>query len=153
VYLPSGTSGPERQDIKYLVLDKFFTTLEQAKHSGKKFIICGDLNIAHKNIDIKNWRGNQKNSGFLPEERAWLDRVFNELGFIDAYRYNNPDIEQYTWWSSRGNAYNNNVGWRIDYQITTPNLAPEIINSYVYTGQRFSDHAPLIVDYNLELKT
>ena len=153
VYLPSGTTGAERQKIKYQVLDSFFTMLKDFSTAQKNYIICGDFNIAHQTIDLKNWRANQKNSGFLPEERAWLDKVFNELGFIDVYRQTNPTTEQYTWWSNFGNAYNNNVGWRIDYQIASPSLVPHILNSSVYMAERFSDHAPLITDYSLELKT
>ena len=101
------------------------------------------------NIDIKNWRTNQKNSGFLPEERAWLDVVFDQIGFIDAYRFKNPDKIEYTWWSNRANAWNNNVGWRIDYQIISPQLKGQIIKTEIYRKEKFSDHAPLIIDYNI----
>ncbi len=147
LYLPSGTSGDHRQTIKYDFLDKYLAVLKQQINCGKEFIICGDWNIAHRKIDLKNWRGNQKNSGFLPEERAWLDVVFDEVGFIDAFRHKNPDKEQYTWWSNRGKAWENNTGWRIDYQIITPNMAQKITNADVYREQKFSDHAPLIIDY------
>jgi exodeoxyribonuclease-3 len=153
IYLPSGTSGELRQAVKYQALDKFFTMLEQAtNNSTKEFIICGDFNIAHQNIDLKNWRANQKNTGFLPEERTWLDKVFNNLGFIDSYRHFNPTKQEYTWWSNRGNAYNNNVGWRLDYQIISASLASKIVATQIYREQRFSDHAPFIVDYDIKFK-
>jgi exodeoxyribonuclease-3 len=148
VYLPSGTSGDERQKIKYAFLDHYMEVLKKQITSKKQFILCGDWNIAHKNIDIKNWRTNQKNSGFLPEERAWLDVLFDEIGFVDAYRYFNPDKVQYTWWSNRGQAWANNTGWRIDYQIITPGLAAKITHTDVYRSEKFSDHAPLIIDYD-----
>lgn len=147
VYLPSGTSGDERQAVKYAFLDKYLDVLKQQLISNKQYIVCGDWNIAHKNIDLKNWRANQDNSGFLPEERAWLDKLFYEVGFVDAYRHVNPNKEQYTWWSNRGRAWANNVGWRIDYQIITPSLADKIAFTDVYREQKFSDHAPLIIDY------
>jgi exodeoxyribonuclease-3 len=149
VYLPSGTSGEERQKIKYDFLDRYIEILkEQIKHKNQ-YILCGDWNIAHKNIDLKNWRSNQGNSGFLPEERAWLDKLFNDVGFVDAYRYANPEKTQYTWWSHRGQAWANNTGWRIDYQIISPALASKIIHTDVYRDQKFSDHAPLIIDYSI----
>ena len=112
-------------------------------------MICGDWNIAHRNIDIRNWRSNQKNSGFLPHERAWLDTLFGEVGFVDGYRTKHPtqEGEAYSWWSNRGNAYANNVGWRIDYQIVTPSLASRITDAHVYKGAKFSDHAPVVIDY------
>ncbi len=147
LYLPSGTSGDLRQQIKFSFLDKYLPILKQQIASGHQYIICGDWNIAHKNIDLKNWRANQKNSGFLPEERAWLDVLFDQVKFVDAYRYANPDKIQYTWWSHRGRAWANNVGWRIDYQIITPHLAGTITHTDVYTNEKFSDHAPLIIDY------
>src|SRR5690606_12680316 len=115
LYLPSGTSGDERQQIKYAFLDQYLTLLKKQVKQKQNYILCGDWNIAHTNNDIKNWRSNQKNSGFLPEERAWLDTLFNEVGFVDAYRAKNPDKTEYTWWSNRGQAWANNVGWRIDY--------------------------------------
>lgn len=149
VYLPSGTSGDERQAIKYDFMRRYEKILLQQLNSTKEYILCGDWNIAHRNIDIKNWRSNQKHSGFLPEERAWLDKLFDEIGLVDAFRYANPDKVQYTWWSNRGRAWENNTGWRIDYQIITPNLASKIANSDVYREQKFSDHAPLIIDYDI----
>lgn len=150
LYMPSGTSGEERQAIKFDFLDKYLDVLKQQKQTNKKYIICGDWNIAHKNIDIKNWRTNQKNSGFLPEERAWLDVLFDQVGFVDAYRYANPEKVQYTWWSNRARAWENNVGWRIDYQVITPNIADKISYTEVYTAQKFSDHAPLIMEYAIK---
>ncbi|HLF67234.1 MAG TPA: exodeoxyribonuclease III [Gammaproteobacteria bacterium] len=149
LYLPSGSSGEERQAIKFQVLDFYLDYLKKISMGSREFIICGDLNIAHKNIDLKNWRGNQKNSGFLPQERAFLDHVFDELRFIDAFRVLNQEAEQYTWWSNRGQAWAKNVGWRIDYHVTTPNLKDKIKHASIYKDQRFSDHAPLMIDYAL----
>lgn len=147
LYMPSGTSGEERQNVKYDFLAQYEKILQQNLVCGREFIICGDWNIAHKEIDLKNWRGNKKNSGFLPEERAWLDKIFNEFNFIDAFRVVNQEPDQYTWWSNRGQAWAKNVGWRIDYQIITPGLKDKIKRVEIYKEQRFSDHAPLIMDY------
>ncbi len=149
LYLPSGSSSEERQQVKYSVMARFFPHLQALAHSGRRVVICGDWNIAHQNIDLKNWRGNQKNSGFLPEERAWLGRVFDELGWVDVFRRLYPDAGEtgYTWWSNRGQAWAKNVGWRIDYQIVSPNVAVAAASASVYKEQRFSDHAPLLVDY------
>lgn len=149
LYLPSGSSSEERQTIKYSVMERFYPHLQQLIASGRDVVICGDWNIAHQNIDLKNWRSNQKNSGFLPEERAWFSQVLNELGWVDVYRQLHPDATEasYTWWSNRGQAWANNVGWRIDYQIATPGLAAKAHTTSVYKEQRFSDHAPLIIDY------
>ncbi|HEX5057563.1 MAG TPA: exodeoxyribonuclease III [Gammaproteobacteria bacterium] len=149
VYLPSGSSGEHRQASKFRFLDFFLPLLERLRKSGREYIICGDWNIAHKEIDLKNWRGNQKNSGFLPEERAWLTRIFDEIGYIDAFRVVNTDADQYTWWSNRGQAWAKNVGWRIDYHIVTPGLAQRIRSASIYKEERFSDHAPLIMEYDL----
>lgn len=149
IYIPSGTSGELRQQVKYDFLTKYKQILLQQIKELTPYIICGDFNIAHNNIDIKNWRTNQKNSGFLPEERAWLDNVFQEVGFVDAYRFKNPDRVEYTWWSNRANAWNNNVGWRIDYQIISPVIKNKIISTEIYREQKFSDHAPLIIHYDL----
>ncbi|TAK78364.1 MAG: exodeoxyribonuclease III [Gammaproteobacteria bacterium] len=146
LYLPSGTAGDHRQAVKYDFLDRYATHLKQQK--GSEWIICGDWNIAHKNIDIRNWRSNQKNSGFLPEERAWMDTLFGEMGFVDAFRLINQAPDQYTWWSNRGRAWENNVGWRIDYQIITPGLKLTVKSASIYKDQRFSDHAPLLLDYD-----
>ena len=148
-YLPSGTSGERRQAFKYQSLNWLKSHLKALKDSGRKSIICGDWNIAHKNIDIKNWRGNQKNSGFLPEERAWLTELFDIEGWIDTHRAVKPDAVEYTWWSNRGQAYANDVGWRIDYQIASPNLAGSAKSATVHREPRFSDHAPLVIEYVL----
>ena len=149
VYQPSGSSGEERQAAKFRFLDLFMPHLKKLKKSGREIIICGDFNIAHKEIDLKNWKSNQKNSGFLPEERVWLTTLFDEVGFADVYRKLHPDTtgEAYTWWSARGAAYDHNVGWRLDYQIATPGIAAKAKRASVYKEQRFSDHAPLIIDY------
>lgn len=151
LYLPSGSSGAERQAIKFDFLERYQQKLIEIRQQGRDVIICGDWNIAHKAIDLKNWRGNQKNSGFLPEERAWMDKVLGEFGFIDAFRVVNQQPDQYTWWSNRGQAWAKNVGWRIDYQIVTPGLKDKIRAVDIYKEQRFSDHAPLIVDYDYSL--
>lgn len=148
LYLPSGTSAPERQDFKYQFLDAFYPMLQSLKAEGRDVVVCGDWNIAHQNIDLKNWKGNQKNSGFLPEERAWLSKVIQELGWVDIWRTLYPEIAGYTWWSNRGQAYSKDVGWRIDYQMVTPELAQKAISASVYKEQRFSDHAPLVVSYD-----
>lgn len=149
LYLPSGTSGEHRQKEKYIFLDEFLKKLKTIRKAAHPYIICGDWNIAHKQIDLKNWRGNQKHSGFLPEERAWLDEVFDKLGFVDAFREINPHADQYTWWSNRGQAWAKNVGWRIDYQVVSPELRDKIKKEHIYKEERFSDHAPLIIDYDL----
>lgn len=134
-------------------MDEFYPYLKKLKNSGREFVICGDWNIAHKEIDLKNWKSNQKNSGFLPEERAWLTDVFDELGWVDVYRLLHPDTtgEAYTWWSNRGQAYAKNVGWRIDYQIATPGIAKKAVSAEIYKGERFSDHAPLTIRYDVDI--
>ncbi|MFZ9345503.1 MAG: exodeoxyribonuclease III [Burkholderiaceae bacterium] len=151
VYLPSGSASPERQASKFRFLDAFFPIMTDwmAEHraSGREFVICGDWNIAHREIDLKNWKGNLKNSGFLPEERAWLTRLFDELGWVDVFRTLDPRPDQYTWWSQRGQARAKNVGWRIDYQVATPGIAALARSATIHTQDRFSDHAPLIIDY------
>lgn len=153
LYLPSGSSSDERQQAKFRFLDQFRPLLERLAHEAKRdrreILLCGDWNIAHQAIDLKNWKSNQKNSGFLPEERAWLSSVFDDLGWEDVHRRLLPEAggEAYTWWSNRGQAWANNVGWRIDYQIATPGLAATARRVAVYKDQRFSDHAPLTVDY------
>jgi exodeoxyribonuclease-3 len=180
VYLPSGSSGEERQAVKFKFMEAFqphlrhmmasssvpgggatrllpqsagFASnvsqphLRELRASRREVVICGDWNIAHKEIDLKNWRGNKKNSGFLPEERAWLTELFDEVGFVDVFRRVHPELEAYTWWSNRGQAWAKNVGWRIDYQIATPGIAARAEGASIYKEQRFSDHAPLIIDY------
>ncbi|OGI39610.1 MAG: exodeoxyribonuclease III [Candidatus Muproteobacteria bacterium RBG_16_64_10] len=151
LYLPSGSAGPHRQASKFRFLELFTPQLKKLRKSGREVILCGDWNIAHKEIDLKNWRSNQKNSGFLPEERAWLTKVFDELGWVDVFRVLNDKPEQYTWWSHRGQAYAKNVGWRIDYQIATPGIAKKADKEHIYKDRRFSDHAPLIIDYDYKL--
>jgi exodeoxyribonuclease-3 len=147
LYLPSGSSGEERQAVKFRFMEAFTPHLLELRASGREVVICGDWNIAHREIDLKNWRGNKKNSGFLPEERAWLTRLFDEAGWIDIFRRIHPELEAYTWWSNRGQAWAKDVGWRIDYQIATPVIARRAHAASIYKTQRFSDHAPLIVDY------
>lgn len=151
IYLPSGSSGELRQQAKFRFLNMFMPYLQGLRRRRREYILCGDWNIAHKKIDLKNWRGNQKNSGFLPEERAWMDELFDKRGFVDAFRIVNQEPDQYTWWSNRGQAWAKNVGWRIDYQIVTPGLRDSIKSAAIYKDERFSDHAPLTIDYALEL--
>lgn len=147
LYLPSGTSAEERQAYKYVFLDHFYAVLKELQAEGRHVVVCGDWNIAHNNIDIKNWKGNQKNSGFLPEERAWIGKVIQELGWNDTWRTLYPEQAGYTWWSNRGKAYANDVGWRIDYQMTYLQGDAKAISASVYKDVKFSDHAPLVVDY------
>jgi exodeoxyribonuclease-3 len=147
LYVPSGSSGDERQAVKMRFLAAFQDRLRALRNKRREYLICGDFNIAHQAIDLKNWRSNQKNSGFLPDERAWMDGLFGPLGFVDAFRRVNSEAEQYTWWSNRGQAWTKNVGWRIDYQVATPGLGSTARAARIYKRQRFSDHAPLIMDY------
>jgi len=152
LYLPSGSSGEERQAFKFSVMERFMPHLEALKASGREVVICGDWNIAHQEIDLKNWRGNRKNSGFLPEERAWLTDLFGRVSWADVYRLLHPETtdECYTWWSNRGQAWAKNVGWRIDYQIATPGIAAKARLASIYKEERFSDHAPLLIDYMVD---
>lgn len=150
LYMPSGTSGEDRQTVKFDFLNQYANQLKKIRQRHQQYIICGDWNIAHKKIDLKNWRGNQKHSGFLPEERAWMDELFGEFGFVDAFREVNQQEDQYTWWSHRGQAWAKNVGWRIDYQVITPGLKNAVQSASVYKEQRFSDHAPLVIDYDYD---
>ncbi|WP_085315208.1 exodeoxyribonuclease III [Derxia lacustris] len=151
LYLPSGSSGDHRQASKFRFLEAFIPHLQKLRDCGREILLCGDWNIAHREIDLKNWRSNQKNSGFLPEERDWLSGVFDRLGYVDVYRRLHPDATDacYTWWSNRGQARANNVGWRIDYQIATPALAACATRASIYKDAWFSDHAPLTIDYEL----
>lgn len=149
LYLPSGSSGDEAQARKDLFLQEMLVHLRQWRAENKSVIICGDYNIVHKQIDIKNWAGNQKNSGVLPHERAWLDTLYDELGYVDAFRVHNPNPHEYSWWSNRGQAWANNVGWRIDYQVVSPDWKDKIAHAFIYREQRFSDHAPVVIDYRL----
>ena len=148
LYLPSGSSSEARQGFKFESLEWLGAHLQQLADSGRRVIICGDINIAHRAIDLKNWRSNQKNSGFLPEERAWMDQLFAGH-WRDSFRLLEPDKAAYTWWSNRGRAWDNDVGWRIDYQILSANLADSVKAVSIYRDQRFSDHAPYTVDYSL----
>jgi exodeoxyribonuclease-3 len=149
LYLPSGSSSEDRQTIKFEFMDRFMPVLEKYRKQKRNYIICGDWNIAHKEIDLKNWRGNMKNSGFLPEERAWMDTLFDEVGMVDAFREINQQNDQYTWWSNRGQAWAKNVGWRIDYQIVSPSMSEKILSAEIYKEERFSDHAPLTMVYDI----
>lgn len=150
VYLPSGSSSDQRQQAKYRFMDAFMPHLVRLKQT-REVILCGDINIAHQAIDLKNWKGNLKNAGFLPEERAWLTTLFDQIGYVDVFRAFDPRPDQYTWWSQRGQAYAKNVGWRIDYQIATPNMAALAANASIFKDIKFSDHAPLTIDYNYSL--
>ena len=152
LYMHSGSSSEERQAVKFDFMDRFMPYLESLRRKRREFIICGDWNIAHTKIDITNWRSNQKNSGFLPDARAWMDHLFDEVGYVDAFRVVNQQEHQYTWWSNRGQAWANNTGWRIDYQVITPKLGPLVKAASIYKDERFSDHAPLIIDYDYTLK-
>ena len=149
-YFPSGSSGEERQAAKYRFLAHLYPRLETLK-AERDFIVVGDVNIAHHPIDLKNWKGNLKNSGFLPDERAWLTRLFDMGGLVDVFRTLNPKPEQYTWWSNRGQAWAKNVGWRLDYHLATPAVAALARRESIYLDQRFSDHAPLTIDYDFKL--
>ena len=152
LYLPSGSSGEDRQAVKFKFMAAFMPHLRKLRASGRETILCGDWNIAHTEKDLKNWRGNKKNSGFLPEERAWLTELFSIAGFVDVFRRLHPELEAYTWWSNRGRAWEKDVGWRIDYQIATPDIAQTARSAAIYKEQRFSDHAPLTVDYDFTLQ-
>jgi exodeoxyribonuclease-3 len=149
-YFPSGSSGEDRQAAKYRFLDRIYPHLMRLK-AEREFVLVGDVNIAHQAIDLKNWRSNQKNSGFLPEERAWMTKLLTEGGLVDVFRTLNPHPEQYTWWSNRGQAWAKNVGWRLDYHLATPGIAAKARRESIYLDQRFSDHAPLIIDYDFKL--
>ena len=151
-YFPSGSSGPERQEAKFRFLAEFYPHLLALKQD-RDYVLCGDINIAHQEIDLKNFKGNKKNSGFLPEERAWMTRLLSEAGKVDVYRQLQPSTtgEAYTWWSNRGQAYANNVGWRLDYHIATSTVAALARTEHIFREQRFSDHAPITVDYDFQL--
>ena len=148
VYFPSGSSSPERQLAKFRFLEEVRPHLDALVKCGREVVLCGDWNIAHKEIDLRNWRSNRKNSGFLPEERAWISHVFDEIGFVDVFRRLNNQPDQYTWWSNRGDSWNKNVGWRIDYHVATSGLAGTARKESIYKTKRFSDHAPLTIDYD-----
>lgn len=150
VYFPSGSSSEERQEAKFRFLNIFPDHLKKLR-KGREVILCGDVNIAHKNIDLKNWKSNQKNSGFLPEEREWMTQLLDTHGWIDVFRTLDAREEQYTWWSNRGAAWDKNVGWRIDYHLATPEIAKTAKTVHIEKSQRFSDHAPLTIDYDFKL--
>ena len=152
LYMPSGSSSEEVLVKKMRFMELFLDHLRGLRRKRREFIICADWNICHQNIDLKNWRSNQKNSGFLPEERAWLDVLYNEVGYVDSFRLVNEEPDQYTWWSNRGQAWAKNVGWRLDYQVITPGLVDAVRASDIYKDERFSDHAPQIMDYHLDIK-
>lgn len=152
LYLPSGSSGEERQTVKFKFMAAFMPRMRQLRASGREAILCGDWNIAHTEKDLKNWRGNRKNSGFLPEERAWLSELLDDAGFADVFRKLHPELEAYTWWSNRGRAWEKDVGWRIDYHIAIPEIARSARSATIYKQQRFSDHAPLTVDFDYLLR-
>ena len=154
LYLPSGSAGEERQRRKFAFMDAFMAHMRELRDHDREYIICGDWNICHRQIDLKNWRSNQKNSGFLPEERAWLDTLYDEVGYMDAFRLVNQEAEQYTWWSQRGAARAKNIGWRLDLQVITPGLAEAVKSAEIVDGidnqnENFSDHAPLTLEYDL----
>ncbi len=146
LYQPSGSSSDERQQVKFAFLERFMAHMRKLLIEGREIVVCGDWNIAHHPIDLKNWKGNLKNSGFLPEERAWLTELLGH-GWVDVWRTLYPEVPGYTWWSNRGQAYAKDVGWRIDYQISTPSIAAQAQAGSIYKDVKFSDHAPLIIDY------
>jgi exodeoxyribonuclease III len=151
-YFPSGSSGEERQQAKFRFLDQMDPHLVKLKKT-RDFVLCGDVNIAHHEQDLKNWKGNRKNSGFLPEERAWMTKLLSETGLVDVYRHLQPESTEacYTWWSNRGQAYAKNVGWRLDYHLATRPIAHLARQESIYKSERFSDHAPITVEYDLAL--
>ena len=151
LYLPSGSSSEAVLEKKLRFMENFMEHLRALRRKRREVIICADWNICHQNIDLKNWRSNRKNSGFLPEERAWLDMLYDEVGYVDSFRLVNSEEEQYTWWSNRGQSWAKNVGWRLDYQVITPKLATSVKSAGIYKEQRFSDHAPQIMEYDLEI--
>ncbi len=153
LYVPSGSSSDEALAKKLAFMDVFYEHLRSLRRKRREFIICADWNICHQNIDLKNWRSNQKNSGFLPQERAWLDRVYDELGYVDSFRIVDKEPERYTWWSNRGQARAKNVGWRLDYQVITPKLVDRVRAASIYTEEQFSDHAPQCMEYELTLQS
>jgi len=152
LYMQSGSSKDERQQVKYQTMDYLQPLLKAMADEGREYIICGDWNIAHRKIDIKNWQGNQKNSGFLPEERAWMDELFGQVGMVDTFRRVETGAAHYTWWSNRGQAWANNTGWRIDYHVATPAIAATARAVEIYKDERFSDHAPLTIDYDHDIE-
>lgn len=153
LYMPSGSSSDEALQKKFRFMETFLDHLKTLRRKRREMIICADWNICHKEIDLKNWRPNRKNSGFLPEERAWLDVLYDEVGYVDSFRVVNSEEAQYTWWSNRGQAWANNVGWRLDYQVISPRLVDKVTGAHIYKEERFSDHAPQIMEYDLDIAT
>lgn len=151
LYMPSGTSSEEALRKKLAFMEVFLEHMKALRRGRRDVILCADWNICHQPIDLKNWRANQKNSGFLPEERAWLDHLYDEVGFVDSFRVVNQEAEQYTWWSNRGQAWAKNVGWRLDYQVITPRLVEKVKSAAIYRDERFSDHAPQIMEYDFDI--
>ena len=152
LYMPSGSSSDEKQQRKFAFMDALTPILKDMQADpAREYIICADWNICHTELDLKNWKSNQKNSGFLPEERQWMDVLLTSGGFTDVFRALHPEKAIYTWWSNRGNAYANNVGWRLDYQLTTSGLRDKATKAWVYTDQKFSDHAPVVISYQMEV--
>ena len=151
LYMPSGTMGDEAQERKYAFMERFLPRLAGMRACGREFVICGDWNIAHREIDVKNWKSNEKTTGFLPREREWLTRVFEEHGFVDVFRALDPSPDRFTWWVQWANARERNIGWRIDYQVATPGIAALARKAAIYTKEVFSDHAPVVIDYDYAL--
>jgi len=151
LYVPSGTTGPARQAVKYGFLDRFLTNLVAMRAEGRPIILCGDFNIAHHEIDVFDPKSNARTTGFLPDERAWFDTVVDRIGWVDAFRTINHEPKQYTWWSNWPQAFERNLGWRIDYQLVTPDLAATVRETHIERDERFSDHAPLTIGYDLEI--
>lgn len=149
LYVPSGTSGPLRQSVKNDFLERFVATLAAMRHDGRRYIVCGDFNIARRDIDTFDPIRNARVTGFLPNERAWFDTVVEDVGWIDAFRVVDTEPHRYTWWSNFAGAFENNRGWRIDYQLVTPDLADSVRAATIYSAERFSDHAPLTIEYDL----
>ena len=151
MYVPSGSSNEEALARKLSFHDQIMPHFKAMRRERREYVICADWNTCHKPIDLKNWKANHKNSGFLPIERAWLDQLFDEVGYLDGFRLLNQEPDQYTWWSNRGQAYAKNVGWRLDYPVITPALADKAKAVDIYKAQRFSDHAPVIFDIDWPL--
>ena len=151
MYVPSGSSSDAALAKKLAFHEQITPYFAAMRRKRREFVICADWNTCHKEIDLKNWKANQKNSGFLPVERAWLDHLYDELGFVDAFRLVNQDANEYSWWSNRGQAWANNVGWRLDYHVITPGLVDTVRSASIYRDQRFSDHAPVTMDFAIEL--
>lgn len=157
LYLPSGEVGTDRQEEKWRFMAGFLPYLadlrQRAAAAGREVLVCGDWNIAHQEVDLKNWRGNRRNAGFLPEERAWLTRVYEEAGYVDVVRRLHPEqAGPYSWWSYRGRAFDNDAGWRIDLHVASPGLAERARKAVVERApshaERWSDHAPVTVTYD-----